>query len=159
MPLLHTERAIYTDVVKGVAKNETEMGVDYHFARADCEGSGAIEPMGVPMVWVAANTAFEPYIAQTIPTTDSSLPDGSPVCIVVGQIEGKGVNKADVTLSGTSQDLTVIYRGAAAVLDEGITWNVGTNAANQLLFRTALEKQGIAVISSATAADPAFVTI
>lgn len=156
MPLLFEERKTYTDVVKGVSDFETEAGVDYHFARADCEGAAAVEPMGIPMVWVAANSAFEPYLAQTIPTTDSSLPDGSQVCIVVGQKEGKGVNKADVTLNGTSQDLTVLYRGQAAVVTEGITWGA-VSAPNKALFVTALEKQGITVISAAELAAPSFV--
>ena len=155
MPLLFTERKSYTDVVKGVSKFENEAGVDYHFARADCEGSTAIEPIGVPMVWVAASSAFEVYVAQAIPTVDSSLPDGSVVAIVVGQKEGKGVNKADVTLDGTSQDLTVLYRGQAAVLNEGITWGA-VSAPNQALFVTALEKQGVTVISAATVAAPSF---
>ena len=155
MPLLFTERKTYTDVVKGVSKFETEAGVDYHFARATCEGAAVVEPMGIPMVWVAADSAFVPYLAQTIPAT-STLPDASPVCIVVGQVEGKGVNKADVTLSSTSQELTALYRGPAAVVTEGITWGA-VSAPNKALFVTALEKQGITVISAAQLAAPSFV--
>ena len=156
MPLLSTERKVFTEVVKGVAEFENISGVDYNYARAACEGSAAIEPMGVPMVWVAASDAFEVFVAQAIPTVDSSLPDGSPVCIVVGQKEGRGVNKADVTLSSTSQDLTVLYKGAAVIVSEGVTWG-SISGANKALFLKALAKQDILSTTSATVADPAYV--
>jgi len=115
MPLLSTERKSYTDVVKGTSDFENEAAVDYHFARVNCKGNTSIVPMGIPMVWVDANSAFEVFVAQNIPTVESDLPNGAPVCVVVGQKEGKGVNKADVTLTSVAQELTVLYRGAAAV--------------------------------------------
>lgn len=157
MPLLGTERKTYTDFVKGVSTFENEVAADYNFARVDCIGSADIEPMGIPMVWSAADDAFEVFVDQTIPTTDSALPNGSPVCFVVGQVEGRGVNKADVTLSATAQELTVLYRGGAVVSKDGIEW--GTAAAPaQAAFLLQVEKQGIAVIESATAASPAYFT-
>jgi len=157
MPLLFEERKTYTDVVKGASQFENESAVDFHFARADCEGSTTIAPMGIPMVWVDASSAFEVFIAQTIPAAISSLPDASPVCVVVGEKEAKGLNRKDITLTGTSQDLTVLYRGPAAVVTEGIDFGAAS-APNIALFKTALEKQNIAVISSAPSADPAYIT-
>jgi hypothetical protein len=157
MPVIYEERKVVSELVKAIADFENIGAVDYNFSRVGCIGSTTIEAIGVPMVWDSVNSAFEVYVAQSIPTTDSLLPDGAPVCLVVGQREGYGVNTADVTLSATAQELTVLFRGKASIVNEGITWGAVT-APNQALFLTALEKQLIAVTTSATSANPAYVS-
>jgi hypothetical protein len=157
MPILGTERKTYTDFVKGVSTFENEVAADYNFARVGVKGSTVIQPLAIPLVWNNADSAFEVYVAQTIPTDDSSLPNGSPVCFVVGQKEGRGVNKADVTLSGTAQDLTVLFRGQAVVSKDEIVWGAADTGA-KAAFLMAVEKQDIAAIESADAADPRYFT-
>jgi hypothetical protein len=157
MPILGTERKKYTEFVKGVSTFENEVGADYNFARVSVIGSTVIEPLAIPLVWSDTDSAFEVYIAQTIPTEDSSLPNGSPVCFVVGQKEGRGVNKVDITLSATEQDLTVLFRGQAIVAKDEIVWGAA-DAGAKAAFLLAVEKQDIGVIESATAADPRFFT-
>lgn len=118
---------------------------------ADVKGSTTIAPMGVPLVWVSANSAYEPYIAQAIPTT-GGVPDQSPVCVVIGDSAYVGSNKADVTLTSTAQKLSVLYRGDASIKESGIVWSGSSSAPNKAAFRVALEKQGISIQDSATSA-------
>lgn len=84
-----------------------------------------------------------------------SLPDGSEICVLVGSTEGAGFNKTDTTLSTTAVTMPVIYRGIAALVEEGFTWG-SVAAADQDEFYAALERKGIKVITSGTTVTPVF---
>lgn len=159
MPVLGTERKQESEVIAAFSKIGSEGAINYHFATADVAGSGAVEAMGIPVVWNPTNDEFEVFLAQDISaiTEDSSLPNGAPVAVVVGTKEGRGVNRADVTLSATAQPLTVMYRGEGAVKAAGIDFGAAS-APNIALFKAQLEKQGIAVVDAAATAAPNYIT-
>ena len=88
------------------------------------------------------------------PDVNSPLPDGTVFCITVGQKEGIGFNKEDVTLSGTAVEMTVLFRGEAGVVDGGLVWDSGVLAANQTEIKRAFEMNDIMVITAATDVVP-----
>ncbi len=159
MPVLGTERKQESEVIAAFSKIGSEGAINYHFAAAQVVGSSAIEAMGIPVVWNSTNDNFEIFVAQDISaiTESSNLPNGAPVAVVVGTKEGRGINRADVTLSTTAQPLTVMYRGEGAVKAAGINFG-SANATNIALFKTQLEKQGIAVVDAAATAAPNYIT-
>lgn len=156
MPILDTSRKHESELVKAFNKMGHEQGVVYSFASVPVKGSTTIEPIGTPLVWNDIDSAFEVYVAQDISAVAGTpaLPNGAPICVTVGTKEGKGVNRADVTLSSTATEMTVMFRSGAVVAD-GIEF--GAAAAPAIAaFRLQLEKQGIAVIDAATAVNPSF---
>lgn len=163
MPILDTSRKHESELVKDFSDMK-----DYSFATVGVEGSGAIEPIGTPVFWDATAGAFTPYVkgsviaaatantstgAITYPNT--SLPNDAVVAITCGTKEGRGVNRADVTLSSTATDMTVVYRSAQVVMG-GIKFASDATADEKAAFRLALEKQGVSVIDSATGVAPSF---
>lgn len=163
MPILDTSRKHESELVKDFSGMK-----DYSFATVGVEGSGAIEPIGTPVVWDATAGAFIPYVkdsviaAATASTTtgaitfpNTSLPNDAVVAITCGTKEGRGVNRADVTLSSTATDMTVVYRSAQVVM-EGIEFASDATAGEKAAFRLALEKQGVSVIDSAAGVAPSF---
>jgi len=87
---------------------------------------------------------------------DSPLSDGAHICVVIGPAEGAGFNYEDTTLSSTAVNMTVMFRGPAALAKDGFEWG-STAAADQGEFYKQLEKQGIALIESGTTVAPTFV--
>lgn len=147
MPYINEGLKQYSEVVKATSKIEYEGAGDYHFARVEVTGSATdLDILGTAVVF--NGTEFEPYVAQDLgAVATSTLPNGAPVAIVVGDKMGKGINKTKVTLSGTPVEYTVIFRGPAIV--------TGTyNAA----FSAALEAQGLAVQAAAESVAPTFVS-
>lgn len=88
---------------------------------------------------------------------NSPLPDGTVFCITVGQKEGLNFNKEDVTLSSTATEMTVLFRGEAAVVDGGLEWDSGVAAGNKTEIKRAFEMNGIVVATAATDVVPSFV--
>ena len=122
----------------------------------DVKGSTAISLIGTPVVWVAASTAFEPYVAQTLTGLTSSLPDQAPIAFIVGNSEGLGHNPGDVTLTSTATKLTVLFRGDASVIETGISWGASSDP-QKAAFRVQAEKQGIKIAQAATTVSPSYV--
>ena len=83
----------------------------------------------------------------------SPLPDGSTICITVGQKEGIGFNKEDVTLSSSAVKMTVLFRGEASVVGGGIIYGTAVEAE---VNRT-LEMNGIVVATAATDVVPSLI--
>jgi hypothetical protein len=52
--------------------------------------------------------------------------------------------------------MTVIYRGPAALASDGFEWG-SIAAVDQLEYKKALERQGLAITTSATAVVPTYV--
>lgn len=151
MPILDTSRKHESELVKDFSDMK-----DYSFATVGVEGSSAIEPIGTPVFWDTTAGAFIPYVKNSvIGTADSSLPNGAVVAITCGTKEGRGVNRADVTLSATATDMTVVYRSAQVVMD-GIEFASDATAGERAAFRLALEKQGVSVLDSAAGVAPSF---
>jgi hypothetical protein len=148
MPIVNEGLTQYSQIVKATSKIESEGAGDFHFARVTVVGGVAdIDIMGLPVVFNGAN--FEPYAAQDLAAVNAStLPNQSPVAIVVGSKMGKGINKEKVTLTGSPVEYTVIYRGTAIVANL-------PSAANAA-FKVALEKQGVAVQAAAEVVNPTF---
>lgn len=143
-----------------VVKPTTQNGYEYVCITAgtsnDTEGEptwpttpGATVTETDGVVWLCRNA----YVGNG---NDSPLPNGAHICVTVGAAEGVGFNQADTTLSSTAVDMTVIYRGEAAVAKDGFEWG-SIAAADQNEFYKALEKQGIKVVDSLTTVDPSFV--
>lgn len=86
----------------------------------------------------------------------SPLPNQESLAIMVGAAPGIGFNKEDITLTSTSQKVTVLYRGHASIKDAGITWGA-IAAADQTEVKAAFERNGIKIVTNATAVDPKFV--
>lgn len=158
MPTSFTSRKHLSETVAAVSNFGTEQGVNYTYAKVPVKGSGDIEPIGTPVVWNNATSAYEVYVAQDIAAVAGTpaLPNGAPIGVTVGTYESVGTNYADVTLSSTATEMYVLFRGEAAVKDAGIEWGTAT-AGDQAEFKLQLEKQGIAVVSQNTLAAPAFV--
>lgn len=160
MPVLDQGRKYVSEVVAGTGVIEEVNGVDYFYAQVDVkEGQTAgevVSPVGLPLVYSAGDSAFIPYKDEDIAlVTTSSLPNESPVCIAVGAKEGIGFNKEDITLSGTAVVMTVLFRGSASVIHEGIDYDV-SHAASEPAFEVQLEKQNIAVQTQAEEVIPSF---
>lgn len=156
MPLLNTSRKQLSETVKAFDKMGHEQGVVVSFASVPVKGSTTIEPIGTPMVWDNASSAFVVYVAQDISAVAGTpaLPDASPICVSVGTKEGRGVNRDDVTLTATATQMTALFRSGAVVM-EGIEWGAASAPA-KAAFRLQLEKQGVVVVDAAVAANPSF---
>lgn len=133
-------RKHYSEVVAGTGTLESNRMVDYYFSTVEVTGSGAVEPVGVPLVW--NGDEFEVYLAQDISAAaESTLPTGAKVAVAVGGKAGLGDNVEDITLSGTASKMTAYFRGEASLLESGIDFGAAT-APNIAEFKLALEKQG-----------------
>ncbi len=119
-------------------------------------GSLVKSPFGIPVIWDNALTAFRPLAnADTIPTTTSTLPNGAPVAVVVGDATGVGNDRGDITLTTTSQPLTVVFRDHS-VFKEGVTYETAVLTATRDLFQLQLEKQDVVVRSKSPVITQSF---
>jgi hypothetical protein len=125
------------------------------------------DPIGMPVIWNGTNFIF--YTNTTLIsdlTTDSTLPDGAYVGIVVGSSMGAGINDVDVSVGTGGTTLYVMFRGPGAVKTDKIDWAVtdtsGASAVTAALttqqgkFIKQLEKQGLAAVTSATTVVPVY---
>lgn len=158
MPVNATARKFLTDLLKATDTFSEETAVRFNFDTITVEGTGTIAPIGTPVIWDNASGKFEVYVAQVIATVittgGSPLKDGSVIGLLVGDAFGVGFNKADLDLTGDAT-ATVLYRGDAAILNEGIEWG-SVSAPNQALFLAQLEAQRITTISNATVVTPVY---
>jgi len=83
---------------------------------------------------------------------NSPLPDGTVICITVGAKEGVGFNIEAVTLSSSATEMSVLFRGEAAVVDGGLIYGTGVEAETN----RALEMNGIVVVAAATNVVPTY---
>lgn len=158
MPVTSTSRKKLSDLLKGEDTFAMDNAVDFNYDTVDVGGTGTVDNIGVALIWVNANSQFEKYVAQdiaaTITTGGSPLKDGSVVALSVGSYQGKGENYEDTDLAEADAKMTVLYRGDAAVVNEGIIWN-GAAAPAQAAFLAQLEAQRITTVKQA---DDAAVT-
>jgi len=142
------ERKDLSDVIAATSNQHEELGLNLHYVTASVEAADVvIEPMGYPVIWSEAADGFVPYIAQDITLADAlgGLPAAGRVAIVVGDARGAGFNTEDVTLAAAGTNVTALHSGLAGIKASGIDFNAGTNAANQALFLSQLEAQGLVV--------------
>lgn len=148
-----TERKDFSDVVTSVSMEQEEQGINLNYATVEVEASDvAVEPIGYPVVYSAAAGNFVPYVAQDLAAADaegSSLPAKRKVALVVGDARGAGFNTEDVTLVAAGTKVTVVHGGSAGILNSGIEWDAGSNAAAQAAFLAELESQGLTVVAEA----------
>jgi hypothetical protein len=146
MPTVSTSRKLLTALITAEDSFAMDNAIDFNYATVDVGASGSVDNIGVAMIWNNSTTEFEPYVAQVIATVISTggspLKDGSVIALSVGNYQGKGFNDEDTDLGGTTPKMTVLYRGDAAVLEEGIIWN-GASAGLQTAFLVQLEAQHI----------------
>lgn len=159
MPTNATQRAYLSDLIAGTSTYEDDTKTNFHYASVNTGGTATIPCIGVPLIWVNANSQFEVYVAQDIAAAitagGSPLPDGSVVAVMVGNNFGLGFNKADIDLSAGDVNTTVLYRGDATIKNDGMVW--GTAAAPaQAAFLAQLEAQRITTIASATEVTPSY---
>ncbi len=159
MPVNSTGRKYLTDFLKGVSTFHEDTATRFNFDTVDVGGTLTVDNIGVPMIWVNGNSQFEVFIAQDIATAiatgGSPLKDGSVIGFTVGQAAGVGFNKADTDLSVADTQMTLLYRGDASVVNDGIEW--GTAAAPaQALFLAQMEAQRVTTIDNAEVVTPAY---
>lgn len=156
MPVNSTGRKYLTDLVKGVDSFSEDSAVRFSYETVAVGGTGEVDNIGIPLVWVNANSRFEVYVAQDISAvTGSPLPEGFPIAISVGDKFGVGRNRADTNLATSGQQMTVLYAGPAAITNEGIVWGSATSG-DQDEFRDQLEKQRMRIVANATTVTPAY---
>lgn len=153
MPVTSTSRKKLSDLLKAEDTFATNNAVDFNYATVDVGGTGTVDNIGVALIWNNTNTQFEKYVAQdiaaAITTGGSPLKEGSVVALSVGSYQGKGENYEDTDLAEADAKMTVLYRGDAAVVNEGIIWN-GAASGAQTAFLAQLEKQRITTVAQAT---------
>jgi hypothetical protein len=98
-------------------------------------------------------TTRKAYASDTAGTTP--LNNKARIAVTVGDLFGVGFNKQDTALSATPVNMTVIYRGEAALINEGFIWG-SVAAADQAEFLSALEDVRITTIDNATVVTPTF---
>lgn len=152
--LVAQERKALSDVVAAVGEFESENGVSRYTTTVNVKGTAAnIEAIGFPVVWTDADSAFKPYVAQTISTvasTTSPLPNGGKVALLVGDNRGAGFNTADVAINATTDvKFTALYSGDAAIKVSGIKWGDAVDA-NHKAFLAELAAQGVRVAKEAS---------
>lgn len=157
MPTVATTRGFLSNVLwDASAQSDT---FTESFARVNVRttsGTLAKSAIGIPVIWDNGLTAFRPLAnTDTIPVTESTLPNGYPVGIVMGSARGIGDDPADITLSTTPQVLTVMFR-SGAVIREGITYETSVLSATQVVFEKQLEKQFIVVRSKSPVITQSF---
>ena len=98
-------------------------------------------------------TARKAYSMDSVGTTP--LKNKSRVAVTVGSALGVGFNSSDTTLSATPANMTVLFRGDAAIAVEGIDFGAVVSA-DQAEFLSALEDVGITVVDNAEVVSPTF---
>ena len=134
------------DVVVPTTRN----GFEYVATNADT--SGSTEP-----TWpteegaTITETGDQAWVCRVPYAKDPSSPlaNSATVCVTVGNAKGRGFNEADVTLTSAAQDMTVLYRGAAAVSPTGMEVS-GIDTDDLASFKKALEASNIAIADDAT---------
>lgn len=132
-------------------------------------GDVTVDPIGLPLIFddTDAFVLYENTSDISALTNDSTLPDGSPVCIMAGPAAGAGVRQ-DVTITAAGVEMTVMFRDGTAVMDRmdyglldvnGVvaTGTTPALAAKQAEFKLQLEKQRVKDVAEAVAADPKLV--
>jgi len=159
MPDISVSRKLLSSLLVAEDSYSNENAVDNSFATVDVGGTGTVDNIGVALIWVNANSRFEKYVAQdiaaAITTGNSPLKDGSVIALSVGEYQGKGLNYEDTNLADADAKMTVLYRGDANILTDGIIWN-GADATAQGLFLAQLEKQRITTSAKATVVTPTY---
>ena len=159
MPINSTGRKIISDLIKGVMTYEEDTATNFNYETiAVGGGAGNIEPIGIPVIWDNADTRFEVFVAQDIPTVKgtggSPLPGGSVIALLVGDALGKGNNQADIDISSDVK-ATALYRGDATIVNEGIDWGAAS-APQQAAFLAELELNRITTIANAEVVTPTY---
>ena len=158
----HTTRKNISDYVGGFTEVH---GVEYCCAVVTVANATdvTIDPVGQPVISDDSGdfVFFDNTTVIADLTTDSGLPDGSAVGIVVGSSEGFGVSTEDVVVGSAGTELYVMFRGPASAKVDNLDWDVASTpaeAAQIALFTKQLEKQSIAAISTATSVSPTYVS-
>lgn len=150
-----------------VAEDHSSPAARPAFATVTLKGADEkIDPIGFPVIWDDTDSFVFYKEASDIAalTTESDLPDGSPIGIVVGDNRGFGENTRDVTVPAAGVTVTIMFREGTILnnINFSITQVDGTEdaapalAAKQAAFKTQLEKQRIVVKGVADVADPAY---
>lgn len=143
--------------VGDVRKPTTRDGNEYVATVAGT--SGGSEPTFITTVGGETVDATVTWTARKAYATDtagtSPLKNKSRIAVTVGDLFGVGFNKKDTALSATPVNMTVIYRGEAALISEGFIFG-SVAAADQAEFLTALEDVRITTISNAEVVTPTF---
>ena len=162
-----TDRKIYSNFVSDVAEDLSSSS----FARVTLKHADAdvtIDPLGIAVISDSAGAfVFYENGSSIAGVTASTLPDGSPVAILVGNAEGAGIH-ADLTVTAAGVEVTVMYRDATAQhgnIDWAVLTTAGTAATGvtaalttkQNEFKLQLEKQRVKNVGSATTVTPSFV--
>lgn len=159
MPVTSTARPILSDYLKGCSDYASNNKVRFNFATVDVGGTGSVGNIGIPLIWVNANTQFEVYVAQNISTAISTggspLPDGSVIAVAVGDYMGVGENYEDTDLTTADAKMTVLFRGDATGVESGFVWG-SADATAQAAFKAQLEAQRITTIDNATVVAPTY---
>lgn len=159
MPVNSTGRKYLTDLLKGRDSFNTDNAVRYEFDTQVVTGAGAVDNIGIPVIWNDGSGYFEPYVAQdiaaAISTGGSPLADGSVIALTVGSAFGLGHNKEDTDISVADTEMTLLFRGPSAVVNEGVVWGAAAAPA-QALFVAQLEAQGITFIDNAEVVSPTY---
>lgn len=143
-------------IVKPIAQN----GYEYICTKAgDADATeptwptttGALETETAGVVWLCRAA----YSGNGV---DSPLPNGANICVSVGAFEGVGFNETDTTLSATSVEMHVMFRGIGAVADAGFVWG-SIAEVDQNEFYVQLEKQGLAIVTAGTTVDPTYTAV
>jgi hypothetical protein len=139
-----------------VVKPTTRDGNEYVAVAAGTSDAAEPSPWNTE-VGGETTDATVTWIARRAYSNDLSSPlvTNASICLTVGNEFGKGFNKEGLLLTGTSQSMTVLYRGDATILESGIDWG-SVAAADQAEFLTALEAQRITTADEATVVTPAF---
>ena len=161
MPVSATGRKHVSELIKGTGMFESDSGSDYYFATIAARGTLLIDPVGTVLIYNGTTGFWEVFVAQVIATeaaksqAANTLPNQAILCVTVGAKEGIGFNKADVQLqAGVDTQLTVLFRGAAQINQDGVEAN-GSVILDEAYLQ--LEKQGIAVGTSAETVVPSFI--
>lgn len=123
----------------------------------------SLDPIGTPLIYsIADGNTFVPFVDQSPTAADalgSSLPNQSPVCLVLGPAKGAGMGDGPIVIAdGDSVELTVLFRGNFTVKRAGIDYaTAAVSAPRQADFELQLEKQNISVKAAAQTVDPSFV--
>lgn len=123
----------------------------------------SLDPIGTPLISsVLAGNTFIPFVDQDPTDADaqgSSLPNQSPVCLVLGPAKGAGMGDGPIVIAdGESTEVTVLFRGNFTVKKAGIDYvTAAVSAPSQADFELQLEKQNISVKAAAQTVDPSFV--
>ena len=143
--------------VGDVVKPATQDGYEYVCITAGTSNNTEGEPTfkAVPGATTTETDGVVWLCREAYSGLTGSLPDGSEIAVLIGAKEGAGVNTTDTTIGTTAVSMPMLYRGPAAVVEDGFTWG-SVAEADQDEFYAALEKKGITVITSGTTVAPTF---